>query len=482
MVYLLSLLALSLLSVCLAGPQDAPAVRCYRQRLQIEYASPEQAAAAVPAIAPVYDNREWAFSARWDDSNRNSLAMREHMAKFGLKGTFYLGKTQPDKNLGAVFARELQGDGCSVGGHTMNHPHLTELKAGDILWEVLANRIEWEDMLDTPLNSFAFPYGQYKLPDNPAMLEMTTEALRRAGYHHSVYLDFVRNNPYLAPGEFSSGLQVVPGDKVVEAEKFQEALDKIFKFKSEYVKSSWCIHLGVHAWQAGEEWDKLDAVYAQLANKPEWWYCNQNEWAAYSRQKERTTIEAAAPAGAMRTYDLTRPEPAAVGASVPLTLVVGPGIVKSATLDGQAVACERRGEVTVLNLPHAAAHGLPMRIGHIESIGRLEEGICTDFPGLKAMLDPDNGKIRLTLQASPDQELRDLYVTFRLPLQYQPGTLNKQVVRIAAGATETIEANLPPTRPEPAFAEGPQYWVAEIDFVMGGRLQRLFVTSLLRPF
>lgn len=476
MFYLVSLLALSLVSVCLAGPQDAPAVRCYRQRLQIEYASPEEAAAALPAIAPVYDNREWAFSARWDDSSRNSLVMREHMAKFGLKGTFYLGKSQPDKNVGPDFAKELQRDGCSVGGHTMTHPNLTTLKAGDILWEVLANRIEWEDLLDTPLNSFAFSYGQYKLPDNPAMLEMTTEALRRSGYHHCVYLDFVRNNPYLAPGEFSSGLQVVPGDKVVEPEKFQAALDKIFKFKSEYAKSSRCIHLGVHAWQAGEEWDKLDAVYAQLANKPEWWYCNQNEWAAYSRQKERTTIEAAAPTGAIRSYTITRPDPAAVGAAVPLTLVVGPGAVKSVTLDGQAVACEPRGEVTVVNLPHTAGRTLPTQIGHIET----PNDICSDFPGLKGTLERDNDKLRLTLQAPPDQELRDLYVTFRLPLQYQPGTMNKEVARIAAGATETIEANLPPTRPEPAFAEGPQYWVAEVDFVMGGRLQRLFVTSLLR--
>lgn len=474
--YAMVVLAMVLPLIAQAAPEHAAPVPTYAQEVEIEYASPEAAAAATPSFAPVHDNKEWAFAARWDDSNPNSLVMREHMAKFGLKGTFYLTRSVTDKGLGGDFARKLTADGCSIGGHTMTHPNLTTMNAGQIHWEIMANRIEWEDLLDTPLNSFAFSYGQFKSPDNPLIWELTTEALRRTGYSHCVYLDFVRNNPCLAPGEFSSGLQVVPGDKNVDAVKFQESLDKIFKFKDAYAKFSRCIFLGVHPWQAGEEWDKLDAVYQQLSGKPDWWYCNQTEWAAFARQRERSSLGAGEGQGAVRRYQLTRPEPAALGNAVPLTLTVT-APVKSVRLDGQPVAFEQHGETVVANLPHAPAQTLPVKIGHVEA--PAEE--CADFPGLKLTLTPDTaqGAIAVTLQSPAD--LRKVRVTFRLPLQYLPGILVTELERVPGGTAQTLKAQLPPVRPEAAFAEGPQYWVAEVEFSDAAGRQRVFVTRLDQP-
>jgi len=51
--------------------------------------------------------------------------------------------------------------------------------------------------------------------------------------------------------------------------------------------------------------------------------------------------------------------------------------------------------------------------------------------------------------------------------------------RIAAGAQQIVAVELPAARTEAFWAEGPQYWVAEIDFTDSSGPNRLFVTRLV---
>jgi len=383
------------------APPAAPALRLYAQTLEVEYASAEDAARARLSVAPVYDGREWAFSARWDDCNLNSLQMRQHMAKFGLKGTFYLTQNDQKNSFGPEYCRQLMQDGFSIGGHTMTHPKLPELNAGAIWWELCANRVGREDDTETPLNSLAFSYGQFRSNTKPEVFAMVSEAVRRSGYHHCVYADFVRGNPYLAPNEFSTGCQVVPGDRTVDAAKFQEQLAKPLTMSPEAYRAwTHCLSLGVHAWQAGEEWKKLEAVFETIAGKPEWWYCNHTEWAAYARQATCSVLrsEAAPATAAGRRYALSRPVPADLGAAVPLTCLVKGAAVRAITLDGTAMPFETRADTVVVNLPHGQGQALPQRIGHIEVPAAAptlaDDQQCADFPGLKGLLLPDTAQRR----------------------------------------------------------------------------------------
>jgi hypothetical protein len=475
-----------LLACAALAAQTLPPLRTYSQQIAVEYATADDAGRATVGFAPVYDGREWAFSARWDDCNPNSLQMRQHMAKFGLKGTFYLTQNDKKNSFGPDFCKELMREGFSIGGHTMTHPKLPELKAGAIWWELLANRVAREDDTETTLNSLAFSYGQFR-SKNPEAFQMISEAVRRAGYHHCVYSEFVRSNSNLAPGEFSTGCQVVPGDRVVNAQAFQEQLAKPMKWPETYRQLSHCIFLGVHPWQTGEEWNKLDAVFQTITAKSEWWYCNQTEWAAYSRQVTRSELktETTSAAATMRHYMLTRPTPGELGASVPLTCVIGKANVKGLKVDGQPVSFEKRGATVVVNLPHGQGQVLPQRISHIEvpaTAQTLEKNLqCADFPDMKGLLvaDPAQRKASLTLAAPAAGELRDLHIRFRLPLQYEPGIVIQTVKNIKAGTQQTVEIVLPATKTEAFWEEGPQYWVAEIDFTGPTGSGRLFVTRLV---
>lgn len=469
-----------LMCLAYASAQTLPPLRMVTQQLEITYASPADAQQAALSFAPVYDNRDWAFSARWDDTNANSLNMHEHMAKYGLQGTFYL--TQPDAGHGldANWAKKLQAAGCSVGGHSLTHPKFAEVPAGEIFRQILANRIEWEDLLDTPLNSFAFPYGQFRDAKVPLLWQATTDTLKRLGYLHCVYSDFVRDNPDLAPGEICTGNQVVPGDKVVEADKFQEQLDKVVtKYPDNYRKVSHEVFLGVHAWQAGAEWDKLDAVYETLAHKPNWWYCSQNEWAAYSRQALQSALRPGAVTGATVRYTLTRPAVTELGAAVPLTCLVAGAAVQSAKVDGQPLAADQRGDLFVLNVP--APQALPARIGRIDMAATPVAADCADYPGLKCLLvaDPAAQKISLKLDAPAGLPLTAVAVTFRLPLCYETGTFNKDLPKLAAGLGVTVELPLPTTRQDPYWQQGPKYYAAQVDFTTPTGPGRVWVTTQL---
>ena len=136
------------------GREQAP-VRYYDQELVVHYGTAAAAAAASLAAAPVPGGRRWAFSARWDDSQPNNLAMRTHMAKFGLKGTFYLNGEAGRPKTGADYAQSLLVEGFSIGGHTQTHPKLPERSPGLMFQEILANRIEKECHTNTPVNSFS---------------------------------------------------------------------------------------------------------------------------------------------------------------------------------------------------------------------------------------------------------------------------------------------------------------------------------------
>jgi len=452
----------------------------YLQQLRLRFASAAEAAQAQLTIAPVYDNREWALSARWDDCNANSLVMREHLAKYGLKGTFYLTGTDAQGRFGEQFARELMRDGCSLGGHSMTHPNLTTLAPNQIWQEIMANRVEREAQTDTLINSFAFPYGQHKSADHPQAQQDITEALDRAGYSHCVYQDFVRNNPFLRPEAWTTGCQVVPGDKVVDAAKFQESLDKILRFKDAYQKVSHCIFLGVHAWQQGEEWAKFDAVLQTLTDR-NWWVCNQTEWAAYARQVQQTKWsllpgEAGDPVVACQ---FARPPGVEVGAMVPLTVVVTGPAPRQVLCDDKPLPMRREGEQTILNLPASEACPLPAQIDQISVTPNAAEAVTPPkfpFLHLRVGLRLQDEAPALNLRWEPTPELTGASVSFRLPLRYQHGCFSGLPV---AGPTLAASGSGCPLKEQPdaeRYREGPETFVIEFNFRTKSDVGRVYVT------
>jgi len=70
--------------------------------------------------------------------------------------------------------RGLAGDGVEIGAHSVDHLRLPELTPGAAREQLERSRRELEEIVDRPVQSMAYPFGQYD--------ERTVAAARSAGY------------------------------------------------------------------------------------------------------------------------------------------------------------------------------------------------------------------------------------------------------------------------------------------------------------
>jgi len=86
--------------------------------------------------------------------------------------TGYFGKT-PDWEIDSEFKRVLERvmtkeevlslnkKFCFIGSHTINHPHLTNLKEDQIFTELVESKNVLEELLNSKIRYLSFPYGNY---------------------------------------------------------------------------------------------------------------------------------------------------------------------------------------------------------------------------------------------------------------------------------------------------------------------------------
>lgn len=78
--------------------------------------------------------------------------------------------------------RAMSRAGMGIGGHTVNHQILAKLAPEDAKAEIERNAADLRQLIDRPVNSFAYPNGKPVLD----YTEQTAELVRGAGYTHAV--------------------------------------------------------------------------------------------------------------------------------------------------------------------------------------------------------------------------------------------------------------------------------------------------------
>lgn len=130
------------------------------------------------------------------------------LEKFGFPATLYVVAGQVGRTsswlaplgegerpmLQASELASLVASGIEIGGHSMSHPELDVLDRNSAMQEIRTSRIVLEEILGTPVRSFAYPHGY---------ASQTTRALARdAGYSSAVRV----RHALSAPGEDLFGL------------------------------------------------------------------------------------------------------------------------------------------------------------------------------------------------------------------------------------------------------------------------------------
>ena len=100
-------------------------------------------------------------------------------------------KWYPDQQL-ALSTDELraldQEPLCTIGAHTVSHPHLHELSIADQRLEIKESKQQLATLLEHPIVHFSYPHGAYN--------KQTVEICRELGFHTAVTTNgrTVRNN------------------------------------------------------------------------------------------------------------------------------------------------------------------------------------------------------------------------------------------------------------------------------------------------
>ena len=139
----------------------------------------------------------------WDDGHPLDIRVAEMLSGYGLRGTFYVPRDNPERPVMAPETmRSLVALGQEVGAHGLSHCDVVGLNAASLATEVAGSR-EWVlDATGISPACFCYPRGRF---DGPAQV-----AVKRAGFALgrttvSLHLD-VPANPYRMP----VSLQVYP--------------------------------------------------------------------------------------------------------------------------------------------------------------------------------------------------------------------------------------------------------------------------------
>jgi peptidoglycan/xylan/chitin deacetylase (PgdA/CDA1 family) len=83
--------------------------------------------------------------------------------------------------------QEMAAAGIEIGAHTASHPSLTSLPPAAQQAEIVRSRTDLERLVDRPIRSFAYPFGNYN--------DVTAAAVRSAGFHAACGSRSGRNDP-----------------------------------------------------------------------------------------------------------------------------------------------------------------------------------------------------------------------------------------------------------------------------------------------
>ena len=97
----------------------------------------------------------------WDDGHPSDFRVAELLAKYGLRGTFYVPQSAETPTISAEQVRELSAN-FEVGGHTIHHAVLTETP-DDLARREIAESKSWlEEVTGRPVTMFCPPKGKFR--------------------------------------------------------------------------------------------------------------------------------------------------------------------------------------------------------------------------------------------------------------------------------------------------------------------------------
>ena len=264
----------------------ADLLESHPQTIVVKMATSQSARLAKICPLPLYNGAEWAVTSRWDDNTWTNLKTRAVLLEHGHRGTFFLNDPERNfygKDYGLLTDRSvsnlggmLTSGGTTIGGHSLTHPMLSYQNRNRMFEEVLGCRIALEARFDTVVNAYAFSFCNYRSPVEGLVVQRDIATmLGRAGYLQ------IANHRFAEDGCWPWGIAglLPPDGRPIDGAFSGFLADEALRHTNPAITYS------MHSWyDTPEEWSGFAADLDRYGGRPEWWYCNQNEYGAYRAQ------------------------------------------------------------------------------------------------------------------------------------------------------------------------------------------------------
>ena len=376
-------------AAALAAPADFPGMRSYVQTVKVRYATGAEAEKSELRPMALPNWYKIAFSGRWDDNSLNHYRTHAAMTDHRIKGTFYLTNPGRVRRLGPEFCRKLLEKGCSLGIHTLSHPFLPTLNPNEQFYEIMHLRAIREPDSDSMFSTMVYPYCRFGSNFEPEIILDLGRAMRNTGVIGAPTVRYNKQEQAFGypAGTLAESFLLRPGDRDPNPEIFHKQLSSALKNSSALEKNP-CISISMHSWHTAEGLKTLRKLLQEVADCPDWWYCNQNEYAAYRFEFHQTKVTKKVE-GNVAVYTIERYEPATLGAAPALWFSLSG--VKPQAVEG-AVLKAAAGRLA-LEVPHDSAYRLPETISLLK-----EDGSFDKFPYLAGSIGKTGETIAVKLE------------------------------------------------------------------------------------
>jgi len=209
------------------------------------------------------------FTTSWDDGSIFDLKLAELLAKYNIKGTFYIPIKNSERNdsLEPKQIREISKL-FEIGGHTFSHVVLTEVDYHTAKKEIEKGKMILEDIIQKNIVGFCPPRGKFKKRYINLIHSAGFEYIRTTGYLRTkritekcgniillhTTLQFFSHKPFtyvlsaIKRRDWEGLLKIY---KNISNPTFYKLLQSIFK---EVISSGGVFHLWGHSWEI-EEYD-----------------------------------------------------------------------------------------------------------------------------------------------------------------------------------------------------------------------------------
>lgn len=231
------------------------------------------------------------FTTSWDDGSIYDLKLAEMLAKYGVKGTFYI----PLKNeeIPTLSKKEIKliSNDFEIAGHTFNHVILTKVSLERARAEIRNGKNAIEDIIEKEIKAFCFPRGKY----NIHLLQLIKEC--GFDYARTVKSLRVKNVIDAKKNLMHVTLQVYPhkhyvywisilkgnGEGIKNYIRFVNVIDnwsKLAKMLFDFAyETNGAFHLWGHSWEIERYnlWGMLEDFFIYIKEKSGVVYCTNTE-------------------------------------------------------------------------------------------------------------------------------------------------------------------------------------------------------------